>query len=563
MKRMTRAQREEMEESEGAAVFQEALTLAAAQEGIDPVDLALAVEDRGWTKLGNTQNGELPWLTRRLNIIRARLYWLLDPHATAAVRTWTNYTLGSGMTFKAADAGLQTQLQKFWDNPKNRTVTTAEGQRKHNRRLLVDGEVFYAIFDAEPTPLIRKIDCIEVTDFVYDPEDSEIIWAFRRERSLPDGTREVLFYRNWCYPDQDLQGAMTKDEQGAWGLKVITPEEGVLVYHLPFDAFHQRGNSLFSSSLSWMAAMRQFMEDRIAITKGLAKYIQKLTVKGGASQITKIATAMQNLGKPGGTSGVPAPPVPGGIPGRSVREAAKTFLQNDNVSIDNMPRTTGAGDARTDFKTIRLMIAGGVGMTEPYFGDAESGNLATATAMELPMLKQFQSHQQMLGDAWVDIFTIVAYFMGGSTSLVEPVEVDVDFPPIVEADIVKIATAITNVCAEFPELKQPEILKLLLTIMGLNNVDDIMKQVLIDAKANAEKADNIANGKNPDGSPLANVLPQPVVLPAKAARQQTQAGPQKVAKSIAAAAESLAVAVEAELALLEEAMEFEEEEVIA
>lgn len=516
------AQEEDFKEA-GQMQYEEAVTAFAISEGYDPLEMRLALEDRGWQRMGTQLDGEQPWIVRRLSILRARMYWLLDPHATAAVRTWTNYTVGTGISFKAEDEAIDNALQKFWKSPKNRTMTSAAGQQKHNRRLLVDGEMFFAIFDDDPAPSIRKVDCVEITQFIYDPEDAEVIWAFRRERTMPSGERDIKYYRNWAFPEQELSGVEVKNENGGAAIG-IAPEEGVLMYHLAFDAIHQRGNSLFSSSLAWMTSMRGFMQDRIAITKGLARYIQKLTVKGGSSQIAKIATAM-NRQQQTGVAGRAVPPGTG-----PAATAAKTFLENGNVELSNMPRTTGASDAKTDFKTIRLMIAGGVGMTEPYFGDAESGNLATATAMELPMLKQFQSHQKLWGDAWVDMFTIVMYFMGvaGTAKEMEAIEVDVDFPPIVEADITKIVVAIVSACAEFPELKQPETLKLLLITMGVNNVDDVMERVLVDQKANQVKADNIAGGKAPDGSPMP-VTATPVVVPAKPVKQATQPGGQPIA----------------------------------
>jgi hypothetical protein len=541
--------------SSGAAQFDEALQLYAMQEGIDPGELALAMEDRGWNRTNLSNNGEQPWITRRLNIIKSRMYWLLDPMAAAAVRTWTNYTLGSGITMKASDAAVQKSIDAFFDNPKNRTMTSAEGQRKHNRRLLVDGEIFFAFFDTPDGVMMRKVDCIEVTEFITDPEDAEVVWAYRRDRYTPTGQKESLFYRNWAYPDQDLSEAYTQSPDGNSFMQgKVVPEDAVLVLHLAFDSIHQRGNSLFCSTLGWMTHMRQFMEDRISITKGLAKYIQKLTFKGGKSQAQKVVTAMSALAKPGAAAlaaGVPA--APGGIPGGATRETGKTFLQNDQVELSNMPRLTGASDAKNDHKLIRLAICAGVGMTEPYFGDAESGNLASATAMELPMLKQFESHQQLWADCWSDIIAIVANFDNP-----QAVQVDVDFPPIVTKSIADIVTSIVNACAEFPELKQPEVLQLVLNTLGLNNVEDIMKKVLVTAAANQAKAANIANGLNPDGSKktpaqLAAILPTPVVAPAKPAQQKTQPGGQQVASTVAEALADLTAAMEAEAMELEEA----------
>lgn len=530
------AEREVRDVFSESAEMRDNLRSVMIQEGVSGTDLELALEDRGWVRADAQNTDGMTPQQRKSFVFRARAYWLLDPHATAAVRTWTNYTVGTGVSFKATDTTLDGNLQTFWKSPKNRTMTSSAAQQKHNRRLLVDGELFFAVFDDDPAPTIRKVDCNEITAFVYDPEDAEVVWAYRREQRLPNGDTNVRFYRSWAYPEQDLSGIQTTNEAGV-NTSSIKPESGVLMYHMAFDAMHQRGNSLFASSMAWFTAMRNFMGDRVAITKGLAKYISKLTIKGGQNQVNKVGAALNNQVR-GQVPALPASPT-GVAYNNAPQVAAKTFLENDNVALTNMPRTTGASDSRQDYKNLRLQFTAGLGMSEPYWGDAESGNLATATAMELPMLKQFQTHQTLWADAWRDLFTIVSYFMGDGNGEMEPVDVDVDYPPIVEADIAKITTAIVEVCAEFPELKQPEVLKLLLVTMGLNNIEDIMSRVIA---TQAEMKANVAKGLNADGS-----QPTPVVQPAKPVQQKTVPGGQPVAKTMQEAVEALHEALSQEV----------------
>jgi hypothetical protein len=540
--------------SEAEADWQNTVHSLALQEGIDPVELSLAFEDRGWNRTNLGNNGDQPFVTRRSNVLKARLYWLLDPMAAAAVRTWTNYTLGSGITIKAQDAGQQSIIDDFLDDPKNQTMVSAEGQRKHNRRLLVDGEIFFALFNTSEGVLLRRIDCTEITELILDPEDSEVVWAYKRVRMTPDGTKEYLYYRNWAFPDQDLTSAYTQSDGGTWERGKVNVEDDVLVVHLAFDSIYHRGNSLFASSLNWLTHLRQFMEDRISITKGLAKYIQKLTFKGGKKQAASVAGAMTALSKAGAPGAASGRGIAGGVPNAAVRETAKTAVLNDQVDITNMPRMTGAGDSKIDHKLLRLMVCAGTGMTEPYFGDAESGNLASATAMELPMLKQFENHQQLWADCWVVILSIVCSFDAPTK-----IKIDIDFPPIVLDDVSKLITAIVSACAEFPELKQPEILTLILTNLNINNVDDVMKRVLITAAENQAKADNVAKGLNPDGSKLtpSQALAQgaatPVVAPAKPVFQKTVPGGQPVAANVKEALEVLLEKLEDEARELEEA----------
>lgn len=469
---------------------------------MSPGDIQLAMDDRGWVRMGQTLDGDAPWSVRRLTVLRSRMYWLMDSHAQAAVRTWTDYTLGSGMGFKANKDPDQTALSEFWDNKQNRNITSAESQRRLNRRLLVDGELFFGIFDTDDGVLVRKIDCTQITNFLTNPDDSEEVWGYRRVYSLTNGETKTLIYRDWAYPEADLSKCSIIGNPNT-----TTPQEHVVVYHLPFNAIHQRGNSLFSSALPWMQALRQFMEDRLAITQGLAKFIRKMTIKGGAAQVAKVQAAMTGAVSQG-AAGNPALD--------RARKAAQTLFANDAVDMADVPRTTGASDSRQDFRNIRLMICGGVGMTEPYFGDAEAGNLASVTAMELPMLKQFESHQQLWADCWRDLFSIVLNFEDP-----QAVQVAIDWPPIVKENVKNMVDAIVAACAEFPELNQPEVLTVLLNSLGINNVDHVMTNVLAKQKELQLKADteanNAAKGLAPDGTAIS----QPVVGPAKPAQQAT------------------------------------------
>lgn len=457
--------------------YQEAAAGVLMAEGMSQTDAMVALEDQGWRRAGvngGAGTGEPTPMSRAHTIAKGRLYSLLDPHAVAALRVWHNYTLGTGMNFKTEDATLQAKLEKFWAYSKNRSVTSATGQGKSNRRLLVDGEVFFALFpDDEVGAVIRRVEVSQMTHIISDTDDSEAPLLYRRE--IPNGASapKVWYYRDWAYQDENLDDL--KDPVTNQPLDQSLVQEGVVIYHLAFNSMFQRGNSLLTAALPWCSNNRQFMEDRAAITSGLAKFIRKLTVKGGKAQIDKAKEAVKTAVAVGGAGLLHTPEI--------ARKAAQTFMSNDNVSMDDMPRTTGAGDARQDFRNGRLMIAAAVGMSEPYFGDAESGNLATATAMELPMLKQFQTHQELWVEAWQDMFSIVASFDDPV-----PVDVKVDMPPIVLDDVAKWGAAVGSIVAAMPECNVPAVQREALTQLNVDDVDNAMNDVKAKTKANADLA---------------------------------------------------------------------------
>jgi hypothetical protein len=99
------------------------------------------------------------------------------------------------------------------------------------------------------------------------------------------------------------------------------------------------------------------------------------------------------------------------------------------------------------------------------------------------MLKQFGSYQQLWKDFWRDVFTTVL----AEDVDAEPAVIDIDLPPIVDADITKLGTALSSLLTALPELKQEEVCAMVLTALGLNNVDEIMKKVIDSRTENKEQ----------------------------------------------------------------------------
>jgi hypothetical protein len=115
---------------------------------------------------------------------------------------------------------------------------------------------------------------------------------------------------------------------------------------------------------------------------------------------------------------------------------------------------------------------GSGGIFEHYFGDPSTGNLATATAMELPMLKMFEFEQQVWEDILEDLFDFVIIQglrygqdalrgkanvevdnAGGSPVwVVEPLggadlSVEVTLPPIVQSDVAIQTAALSSIAS--------------------------------------------------------------------------------------------------------------------
>jgi len=346
--------------------------------------------------------------------------------------------------------------------------------------LLIDGEIFFAIF-SDPDELgekvIRTIDPLQIVDIISDPDDDEEVVCYKRtDRSVPPKTR---YYKDWTAEDEDFQGLTDPSTKAE-----ITVEPDVVVYHLPFDDLGKRGNGLLSSIVSWSREHRRFMEARVALTQALSKFAWKMTAKGGQKVLNDLQAKFQSTLVNSGNALERNPP---SAPG-------STWAQNQGVDLQPMPRVTGAGDAKTDGDQLKLMVCAGTNIMQHYFGDPSTGNLATAEAMELPMLKSFTGYQELWKDAWRDIFGIV---LGQ-----EPENLQVNLPPMLKDDLSRLGQFLMGLHQVFPEVQVPEILQMCLVALGVNNVEDVMESI-------EEKKQELQAAQDA----LGQQLPPPIIVP--------------------------------------------------
>lgn len=437
------------------------------QEAYTRADLELALEDRGWLTQGRHGNAaELDTQSRTLIVAKARRYWLRDPLMKQPVRLWTDYALGTGVTWDSKDAKIKKRCDDFAEAGRNSTIMDSEGQRRSSKKLLVDGELFFAIFDPESgskEKTIRRIDCLQITDFICDPDDEEHVLGYRRQTAAD----KTLYYADWRNTDYDNEMLAEQSDPSTKSKIGDKVETDCRVYHLPFDTLLKRGNSLLSPVLDWSKEHKRFMEARVAITQALAKFAWKGKVKGGQGIINQVQSKLESTSVKSGQFSVERHP-------QSAHGG--TWLENAGMDLAPTPRGTGAGDAASDGNQLKLMTCAGTGVFLHYFGDPSTGNLATAVSMELPMLKMFQSYQSLWKDAYKNILAIAL------TKDPEEIremrqKITLDLPPILLDDTRKLGQYITSVGALFPEICVPEVLQALLTPLNVENLDEVMDSI--------------------------------------------------------------------------------------
>ncbi len=427
------------------------------REATQQVEDQLKLEDKGWLNLSQTTGEVVTEAERVLNVKLSRLYYTKDPLGAQSVRLWTDYTFGPGLTWKAKDDQTQKVLTAFWNAPINQPVLSVRGQRKSSDKDLVDGEIFFALFlGAKGQAAIRRIDPLEITEIITDPDDVENVLYYKRLWSDRLSTPHTSIYRSTT----NIKGEPTTDLQG----QTVSHTDDALVYHLTFRTITQRGNPLLLPALDWIKQYRRFLASRIAIMLALARFAWKTKVAGGQTAVNAIKAITDD----------------------KEINAGSQLLENMGSDTQPIKTDSGARNAYQDGRQIKLQVAAAVGIPEQYFGDISIGNLATAKTVELPMMKMFQSYQAVWADTYRDIFQLV---LAHNNIPPEKWYVDIDFPAIAPADIAQAAEAIVAILNVIPELAAlDDVMQIALITLGIDDPAEVLDQLAKEAKANPEIA---------------------------------------------------------------------------
>jgi len=412
------------------------------KEAYKSVEDVFASEDKGWINMSKLiQKGEYTEDQKKSIIKRSRYYAQIDPMATQALRLWSDYTLGTGIIRKAEDEKVKKILDDFWDARINKPVLSCKGQRKNSYKLLTDGNVYFALFlGSEGKVTVRRIDPLEITDVITNPDDKEDIRYYKREWTNTQGKSVKAYYRSW----QNIKDEGVLDSKG----KLITKTEEALIYHMEREP---NGLPLLLPAMDWIKLYRQFLAARVAVILALARFAWKTKVPSGA--VSKIKTKTDQT-KP---------------------DAGSWLIENMGSDTQPIKTDTGASGAYQDGRMLKLMICAAVGITEQYFGDISIGSLATAQTVELPMVKMFNSYQTLWLEAYEDISNMVLEY----NEVPEEERVfDFDLPAITPEESSAVAKNIAALIPQIPRLvDSDDVLQQALMSMGIKDVEQALKNI--------------------------------------------------------------------------------------
>jgi hypothetical protein len=388
----------------------------------------------------------------------------------------------------------------FWQDSDNQLAFT-----KHNSMkvflddTVTDGEKFHAAFTSAVAPYIKvsEIPLEEIVNIISHPDNrlkpvfyqrqyQPQIYDGQSETYKPDGKPRTEYYYDY---------RILEEEKGDIAKKIKLPkgkinQEATIVHSMINEVSTKRGKrgvSELYASREWFRVFREFMEGRASINAAAnaISYIRK--IKGGPTAVAQFG------GKFGGLN-------VGDSPGNGTDEARRLtrpvagsiYDSNPAMDLEWMTADTGAQNAKEDARLLLMSAGAGMSTNIHYFGEGGDANLATAQAMELPMVKSYEDWQQYMEDFFRTWFQYVVTTAKDKETADKAMQrLGFTFPPIISQDIVKYTTSWSQIIRDIAPnnmAARRQAIRACMAIMGVPNIDGLMPEIEAEmAKAEAQR----------------------------------------------------------------------------
>ncbi len=342
---------------------------------------------------------------RRQYVGMGRNLAIASPPVHNALRLGTSYVIGQGIPMPvSSDADVQAVISDCWDDPDNFEFATHEGQKETDRQQRIAGEIFVVVAVADDGHCKwRTVDTMRVADIVPHPEDRrrplyyrvqvmDQAYDFGNGQPLPMGDQaEYVYYPDWrnVAPPAESDEGDRDPYREKRGFK--RAPDGAVMAHFPVNRIGGlRGIPDMAAAVVWVVEHKRFMDARVMIMQALAKISMIKTVKGGPQQVQASAALERSSMATSPWRGLE----------RNPTGVAQVYTKSQGVDIDFPKFDTGAAGATQDLEALAQMVGTAFGLPTHYIlMSTETSRLATAVAMELPVLKMYEDRQS----AWRDL----------------------------------------------------------------------------------------------------------------------------------------------------------------
>jgi hypothetical protein len=355
----------------------------------------LADEDVGWRKLSEGNDSHTPSELREIRG-RCRKLYSIDPTVAQAVALLQSGALRSGeLAPTCADARVEKVVEAFWaDEDNGLALTSRDGLQLLHLSLMLEGERFLTLFTApnDPAVVLADVAADEISQVIMHPENRRRPVAYKRdfrERAFDarkgvyesaTGQQQTEYLLDWRLAPEVAGDKWDEDAALQELLTSLAPKTrpDCYVYHARLAGLGDRGVPAVWRAYEWAKAHGQSLSAMMTLTAAQAMFAWEAKVKSNdAATLAQFAASLE------GTSRAQGP--------------GAAFVGNEGVNLS--PISVGTGGQQIQEATARQMHLQEIrafGFGEHWYADSATGNLATATAMELPAVWRIEDHQALI-----------------------------------------------------------------------------------------------------------------------------------------------------------------------
>jgi len=447
-------------------------------------DLELRLQQGGWRQLADSGVTAFSRASVAEVVKASRGFALKNVLIARGVGLRARYVFGAGVdiTVGKPDSKEQEALDAFLSAEPNKCITGRSGQLLAQIERDVTGNLFIALHAQDrdgraiDPPQVRTIPFEEIEAIVHDPDDRDTPWFYQRTRSggrfdatqaggVTDSAEQVVeWHPSLAYLSTKPDKIPTiGGKPVVWSTPVLHVKGGLGYPGAPW------GIPKTYPALDWAYSHTVYLSNFAAVAAALARFAAMLTMKGASAQQVELGRRKLDTTLDTGTTETNPMPAAGSV-----------FVANDQVKLEPF-RAAGANVSVDDAKAFRLQVAAALDLPDHILiGDVDQGNLATGRTLDRPTELAMMAEQA----AWSDILRTVAGWAiaqkrGGGAQVIDPAEVAVDWPPMMQPNRGEAVDALVKAVA--PDSISPtlgsaekEIRELLLSRAGVQDIDAIL-----------------------------------------------------------------------------------------
>jgi hypothetical protein len=360
-------------------------------------NISMMLDARGWDPLYQSEKGGMSLEDVKSASRQLRELVVGNPLIKRGAKLRSSYVWSRGVNFPRMSSRVRNRMLT---NANERYIFSQEAYEELEMAAYTDGNIFLLGKDTDTQ--FMRVPLEEITGIMTDPDNKEVIWAFRRTWKRKIGIVETEIIR-WYYTDSYPENRRRPiNVQNSTGVNEIADTSYTMFYH----SFNRQIGWTFGvpdaiSVIAWARLYREFLENGAIMTKALAQFAYKLSSKGRSG----ISNAAAKIAVPDGQA----------------NRVGATAAMGSDVDLVPMPKA-GAGYDFESGKSLASMIAAGleVSVVALLADPGSSGSYGTAQTLDTPTQKAMEIRQR----AWGSLMKRILRYMGA------PNDVEITWPSI-------------------------------------------------------------------------------------------------------------------------------------